>query len=42
MKELDRYMTELTHDITEMIQDSSPEEKSLLQQKIATLATKIK
>lgn len=42
MKELDRYMTELSHDITEMIQDASPEEKSLLQQKIATLATKIK
>lgn len=42
MKELDRYMVELTHDITEMIQDASPEEKSLLQQKIATLATKIK
>ena len=42
MKELDRYMTELTHDIAEMIQDASPEEKSLLQQKIATLATKIK
>lgn len=42
MKELDRYMTELSHDITEMIQDASPEEKSMLQQKIAALATKIK
>ena len=42
MKELDNYMQELTSDITEMIMDASPEEKQLLQQKIATLASKIK
>lgn len=42
MKELENYMQELTQDLTEMIQDASPEEKQLLQQKISTLATKIK
>jgi len=42
MKELETYMTELSQDLTEMIQDASPEEKQLLQQKISTLATKIK
>ena len=42
MKELENYMQELTTDITEMIQDASMEEKQMLQQKIATLATKIK
>lgn len=41
MKELENYMQELTSDITEMIQDASPEEKQMLQKKIATLATKI-
>ena len=42
MKELENYMQELSQDLTEMIQDASPEEKQLLQQKISTLATKIK
>ena len=42
MKELESYMQELTTDLTEMIQDASPEEKQMLQQKISTLATKIK
>lgn len=42
MKELDKYIQELGHDITEMIQDASPEEKQMLQQKISALATKIK
>lgn len=41
MKELETYMQELSQDITEMIRDASPEEKQLLQKKIATLATKI-
>lgn len=41
MKELDNYMQELTSDITEMIKDSSPEEKQLMQKKIATLAEKV-
>lgn len=42
MKELESYMQELSTDLTEMIQDASPEEKQMLQQKISTLATKIK
>ena len=42
MKELEAYMQELSQDLTEMIQDASPEEKQMLQQKISTLATKIK
>lgn len=41
MMELEKYMQELSKDITEMIQDASPEEKQLLQKKISTLATKI-
>ena len=42
MKELEEYVQDLGQDITEMIQDASPEEKQLLQQKISMLATKIK
>ena len=42
MKELEKYMQELTHDITEMVSDASPEEKAMLQQKISILASKIK
>lgn len=42
MHELEEYMQELTQDITEMISDITPEEKTMLQQKIATLASKIK
>lgn len=41
MKELEKYMKELTDDITEMIKDASPEEKQLLQKKIANLATRV-
>jgi hypothetical protein len=41
MKELEKYMHELSEDITEMIKDASPEEKMLLQQKISGLADKI-
>lgn len=41
MHELEKYMQELGHDIIEMIEDSSPEEKQLLQSKIAELAKKI-
>lgn len=41
MKELEEYMKELNQDILEMIEDASPEEKQLLQKKIALLATKI-
>ena len=42
MKELEKYMQELTSDITEMVQKATPEEKQMLQQKISVLATKIK
>ena len=42
MQDLENYMRELGQDITEMIQDASPEEKTMLQQKIQTLATKIR
>lgn len=41
MKELDRYMQELTSDITEMIHDASPEEKTMLHKKLSALAGKI-
>lgn len=42
MEELEKYMKELSKDITEMIQDASPEETMLLKQKLSTLAEKIK
>lgn len=41
MKELEKYMQELTLDIAEMIEDSSPEEKQLLHKKLTALASKI-
>lgn len=41
MKELEKYMQELTKDISEMIEGASAEEKQMLQQKITTLANKI-
>lgn len=41
MKELEKYMKELTQDIMEMIDDASPEEKTILAQKLTTLAGKI-
>ena len=41
MKELEEYMQELTHDIMEMIADSTPEEKAMLSQKLTTLAGKV-
>ncbi len=42
MKELEKYLQELSQDITEMIADASPEEKTVLQQKLSILASKIK
>ena len=42
MQELEQYMQELSSDVTEMIQDASPEEKALLTQKLNTLVSKIK
>lgn len=41
LRELEKYMQELTADIAEMIQDASLEEKSYLEKKITALATKI-
>jgi hypothetical protein len=41
MKELEKYMMELTTDIVEMIHGSSSEEKQLLQKKLAALAEKV-
>lgn len=41
MKDLEQYMMELSSDITEMIEGASQDEKTLLQKKIAALATKI-
>ena len=41
MKELEKYIQELSQDIIEMIKDATPEEKVMLQQKLSTLATKI-
>lgn len=42
MKELEKYLQELSQDITEMIADASQEEKTVLQQKLSILASKIK
>lgn len=41
MMDLEKYVQDLTHDITEMIADASPTEKQVLQQKINLLADKI-
>jgi len=41
MKDLERYIQELGDDIIEMVMDATPEERQLLQTKIATLATKL-
>lgn len=41
LRELEKYMQELTSDMVEMIQDASPEEKQYLEKKISALASKI-
>lgn len=41
LRELEKYMQELTSDMVEMIQDSSSEEKQYLEKKISALAAKI-
>lgn len=41
MKELENYTKELAEDVTEMISDATPEEKSLLKQKMQVLMQKI-
>lgn len=42
MQELEKYMQELSHDMVEMIEGATPEEKQLLQQKLTLLASKVK
>ena len=41
LRELEKYMQELSTDVTEMISDASPEEKQYLEKKISALASKI-
>jgi hypothetical protein len=41
LRELEKYMQELSQDITEMIADASPEERQYLEKKVSALATKI-
>lgn len=41
LRELEKYIQELSTDITDMINDASPEEKSYLEKKISALAAKI-
>ena len=41
MKELEKYLQELSTDIVEMIQDASPEEKAFMEKKLQGLAAKI-
>lgn len=41
MKELEDYMKELSSDVTEMIEGASPEEKTMLKQKMQVLMSKI-
>ena len=41
MKELEKYVQELTNDMVEMIADASPEERHYLEKRITALASKI-
>ena len=41
LRELEKYMQELTSDMVEMIEDASAEEKQYLEKKISALASKI-
>lgn len=41
MKNLEKYMQELSQDITEMITDATPEEQKILYQKLTALASKV-
>lgn len=41
MRELEKYLQELASDVTEMIEDASPEEKAFMEKKISALAAKI-
>ena len=41
LKELEKYMVELTSDVVEMLEGSSPEEVQYLEKKVAALANRI-
>jgi hypothetical protein len=41
LRELEKYMQELSQDIIEMINDASAEEKQYLEKKLTTLASKV-
>ena len=41
MRELEDYLKELSTDVTEMIEGASPEEKSMLKNKMQVLMQKI-
>lgn len=41
VKELEKYMQELSQDIVEMIEDASPEEKQMLERKLTHLTSKV-
>ena len=41
MRELEKYMQELSQEIVDMINDASTEEKQYLEKKLTTLATKV-
>lgn len=41
LRELEKYVQELSQDVIDMIADSSPEEKQYLEKKITALASKI-
>lgn len=41
LKDLETYMSELSQDVTEMIADSTPEEKTMLHKKLLALTNKI-
>lgn len=41
MHELEQYLKELSSDIAEMIEDATPEEKTLLKTKLSNLVTRI-
>ena len=41
LRELEKYMQELSQDMTEMIADSSPEERQYMEKKMTALASKI-
>ena len=41
VKELEKYMQELSEDIVEMIDGASPEERQILEKKMTSLTNKI-